>query len=194
MKTRISALIIISLVLTPNLFAETFFLKDKSVINGALESFYEDKFVLILEKGGKQVIDKDNIEKITFETKSSPAGTAGAKENPSPILSKPNPEFSSPKKTFIYWEKAAEKGELEKMSDCFLSAIKDDQLSELKNFSKEKIKEMSKQTKKTDFSFSEPVYDGDKAYLSVMRKFSGSQQAEIVQFQKEGENWKMIPD
>jgi hypothetical protein len=174
--------------------ADTFNMKDKSTVKGNILSFYEDKFVISLESGGKQVVERGSIDNITFESAQPKADSKMSEKNDTSASLKASPDFASPIKTFIFWKKAAEKGELEKMADSFITPSREDQLVELKNFSKEKIKETSKEVKKTDFSFSDPLYDGDKAYLSVTRKRGGSQKTEIVQFQKEGENWKMLPD
>ena len=191
-----SILFSLALCLVPGILcAETIYLKNKSSISGTIQSFYEDKFVISTPGGSVQTIEKGAVEKIVFETGPEKAPLADKADASKPVnIPKSSADFSSPKKTFLYWKKAAEDGNTERIADCFLSAARDDQLAELKSYNKDKIKEMSKLTKGTDFSFSEPVYDGDRAYLSVTRKKGSMQRSEVVQFQKEGDNWKMLPE
>jgi hypothetical protein len=191
MKKHIIILALIGMLIPCLMKAETVYLKDKTTVSGKLSGLEKDKFAIITNDGKERSIDKGSVEKIVFDEVAEPA-------TKSPQISvaqnKPDPDFSSPKKTFLAWRKAAVDGNLERMATCFLSAAKDDQLAELKSYSKDRIKEMSKETKKTDFSFSEPLFDQDRAYLSVTRKIGAYQRSEVIQFQKEGENWKMLPE
>ncbi len=172
--------------------SETIYLKDKTILKGKILSFYEDRFVIGFEGGEKHVIEKSRIEKIEFvSSEKQLKENSGAREAD---LLKPDPKFESPIKTFLSWKKAAIKENLENMADCFVSVSRSDQLSELKNFSKKQIRNMKKLTKKTDFTFTQPLFDGDTAYLSVTRKYKGKISKTVIRFQREGSNWKMIPD
>lgn len=176
--------LIISIMFCASLYSETVYLKDKTSINGTVIGFKDTKFLLKKEDGQKLVLQKADVEKIVFTEP----------EEKTVFATSPAQNFSSPVKTFLYWKTAAERGELEKMAECFVVATREDQLTQLKNFSKADIKKMSTDTKKTKFSIGNPLYDGSKAYLSVVRKKGKSTSTEILQFEKEQESWKIFPE
>lgn len=181
---------VITLSLIINMFcqialAESIILTDKSQIDGRILSFYDDKFVISIGEE-KQIIEKSKVAKILFDNKE--IKTSKRK------VFKPDRRFASPIKTFLYWKRSAIKGDLEDMASCFMAVSRDDQLAQLKNFSKKQIKKMRKETKKTYFSFTKPLIDGNSAYLSVTRTYKGDTSKSIIQFIKEGSNWKMIPE
>ena len=142
-----------------------------------------------MEDGEKMVLHKDKIKSIEFDnTVSAPQ----ASQEDSKI--KADPEFASPIKTFLYWKEAAIKGDLEKMAECFAASAKSDQLKQLKSFSKKQIRDMRSETKKTKFTLSQPLIDGNQAYLMVTRERKGAKSKQAIEFAKEGPNWKMVPE
>ena len=154
------------------LHADIVYFKSGKIVEGNIVNYKDDYFELLMEKERIKLIKKE-IYMIVLES------------------NKPSLNFISPQKTFEFWKKSAIKKDLFGLSLCYEKQIKADKLKEFQSFSPNEVKEMSKKTKKSDFSTFEPVIVGDRATMRVERMYKKEKSVEFMEFVIENGEWKI---
>ena len=165
-------------------FADTFLLKTGETVTGYLREFKDGKYVI--DVGGQdKIIAKDDV--VSTQSGSMPAQPDVI---PPMIDERKESKFGTPEKTFLRWKEAAIKGDNDVMANCYLTPEK--QKNALKKIPRNKRKEMSEVTKKTEFVLGQTIYQGNRATLEVTWTIGLQSDSKVLQFMLDGKDWKIV--
>ena len=165
-------------------FADVFQLKTGEQLTGTLKEFKDGRYVV--DVGGmEKILSKDDVVSIS----TSPAAPQ-AEVIPTMVDGKKEGKYSTPEKTFMLWKDAAIKGDVNLMASCYLMSEK--QKKALKKIPKDKRKEMSEVTKKTEFVLGQTIYQGNRATLETTWSLGLQSDTKVLQFTLDGKDWKIV--
>ena len=182
-------------------FAESIELSTGEVIDGKVKNIPSD-LVVELSDGTKKKISYSDIESI-YKLKPPTTFTPFLEEKKKG-LGKENPDtqkfemdeagsYASPVGTFLTWKAAALQGDIDKMSDCYVSHRKKEVRKKLRRIPRKKRDEMRKAMLETIFTPMKPFYQGEMAILEVTWTKGLVSQTQTLKFSLEGQDtWKIL--
>ena len=200
--------VVLSLVfLSPLCFAESISLSTGEVIDGSLIDFPKDVTI----KASDGTTTKVPYDKITSIYKNLPPETyspfltgdkakkplgdkAASAENSFPEVTDEKGPYASPTQTFLTWKNAALKGDIDAMSDCYVSYRKKDVKKDLKKLSKRTREDMQRTMAATIFTPADAFFQGESAIMEVSWTKGLASQTQTLKFEIEGNNreWKIL--
>lgn len=166
--------------------ADTFQLKTGEQVTGVLKEFKDDSYHV--DVGGMmKVISKDDVLSMQV---GAVATTPQPDVTPTMLDEKNESKFGTPEKTFMVWKNAAIKGDNKAMAECYLTPEK--QRQQLNKIPRNKRKEMSEVTQKTEFVMGQTIYQGTRATLEITWSIGLQSDSKILQFMLDGKDWKIV--
>ena len=108
-------------------------------------------------------------------------------------LPKPDPAFSTPKKTFKRYQKALIKGDIKTLISCFALQYQTMMMHQLGSMSLKELNAMRQAVKATKFEIKSTQYKKNIAFLAVAQTQGNTTVRAKLQFVKENGEWKMVP-
>jgi hypothetical protein len=170
----LAASVLASLLGGPAARAEVIQLLDNTQVSGRILHYFDGVFQVETAGGQKVDLPREKVKSITFKLPPARA------------------EFSTPEKTFHRWREALQKGEMQKVIDCY-ALMYQGMLAAQMGQQGDEIKKMQKDIEGTRFDVKGSKVTGDSATLKVQRtKGDDVMTAEIHLVLENGE-WKMTP-
>ncbi|MCB0309462.1 MAG: hypothetical protein KDD48_08830 [Bdellovibrionales bacterium] len=158
-------------------YGETFILKNGQTLTGELLELKDNQYTIKIGNEKKR-ISKEEVISITDDHALSTQTSTG--------------KYGSPQSTFETWRNAAIDGNIKAMVSCYVSYQQKRMKKKLKKISRKKRKEMSEVTRQTDFSLTEPLFQGDRATMQVTWRMGLQTDVQPLQFALEDGKWKLI--
>ena len=175
MRARLAhGLVLAVLLAATSARAEVIQLLDNTQVSGKIVHFYDGVFSIETSDGHKLELPTTKIKSITFK------------------LPPPRPEFSTPDKTFYRYKEALQKGDAQKLIDCYALVYQGVMAQQLEHGSDE-WKRMQKELEGARFDIKAQKVSGQQATLKVQRQKGDDVETSEVHLVLENGEWKMTP-
>ena len=178
--------------------------RDGTTSQGKLERYDQGLFHFRLEDGTLLTLPLSEVSDIAFHKSTAAAPdnkittdvspqTPDSNINPMPGLSQESAgPYATPIATFETWKTAAIAGDLEGMVQAYAKFKQTAMKKDLKRISRSQRKKMQETTAQTQFSYTQPYYQGTNAVMEVLWKLGPHADSQSLQFILEGNDWKLM--